>query len=190
MDIVHVLMEYINSLVDLQDAADTNSDLLCTQTTHKIITYKTKELYANIQNSLQQPELFQKVIFNSCRTLKECINENSNLFDEYISLYNQSVHFRKWLQNESINTNIINEYYNSIIKDSWAEKLPFKLLRWASFTGAGLFLDSLGLGGVGTLSGLALSSFDAFYLDKILGGYRPNQLIQDEINQIKNFVIK
>lgn len=56
-------------------------------------------------------------------------------------------------------------------------------MRWSLFTGAGLLLDALYGGGLGTASGLALSAGDAFLLDKLVKGWKPNQFIDNTLQE-------
>jgi hypothetical protein len=50
-----------------------------------------------------------------------------------------------------------------------------------------LAIDALGGGGLGTAAGLAISAGDAFILNSIIGGWKPNQFID---NQLRTFVKK
>jgi len=49
------------------------------------------------------------------------------------------------------------------------------------FTGAGIGIDALGAGGIGTSIGVALSAADQFLLDRLIKGWKPNQFIEDEL---------
>jgi hypothetical protein len=63
------------------------------------------------------------------------------------------------------------------LRSSWISKLPTRLARFSIFTSAGLGLD-LALGsGFGLPTAVAVSGFDAFYLDRLLKRWRPNQYL-------------
>ena len=48
-------------------------------------------------------------------------------------------------------------------------------------------LDALGAHGIGTATGVAISAADAFLLDRLLKGWKPNQFIDDSL---KKFAMK
>jgi hypothetical protein len=59
------------------------------------------------------------------------------------------------------------------------DSLPRKGVRWAVFTGAGLVVDAaLGSAGLGTVTGLGLSAFDEFFLDRLVDGFRPHRYVR------------
>lgn len=61
------------------------------------------------------------------------------------------------------------------------DKLPAKSVRWSLFTGAGIGLDALGAGGIGTTAGVALSALDSFVIDKILKGWKPHHFVEGDL---------
>jgi hypothetical protein len=67
---------------------------------------------------------------------------------------------------------------------SWVERLPIKTTRWGIFTGAGLAIDALGAGGLGMVTGVALSAFDTFELDKLISGWRPYHFVENDLKDI------
>lgn len=68
-------------------------------------------------------------------------------------------------------------------EQTWVDKLPTKIQRHVIFTGTGLMLDALGAGGIGTLISTSLSTFDQFYLDKLLKEWKPNQFIDGPLKK-------
>jgi hypothetical protein len=79
---------------------------------------------------------------------------------------------------------LVKSYYHSVIEDSWVEKLPAKTTRWGVFTAAGVAVDMMGAGGVGTSIGVALGVFDTFILDKIIGGWKPHHFVEGELGEV------
>lgn len=78
---------------------------------------------------------------------------------------------------------MLKEYYKSTSKETWIDKLPGKGFRWSIFTGLGMALDVVATGGLGTVSGLALSAGDAFLFDKAVGGWKPNTFINKNVKK-------
>jgi hypothetical protein len=65
--------------------------------------------------------------------------------------------------------------------------MPAKHARFATFTGGGLIIDSLGGGGLGTLAGLGLSAFDMYLLEKIVHKWKPTQFVDDTVRPFLSY---
>jgi hypothetical protein len=105
--------------------------------------------------------------FSKAPSLRQLINSGQRSFEELRPLLERAGKFREWLAGKSPDADLIKAYHREVIQGSWAEKLPARALRFLLFNGAGLALDALGGGGIGTLARLALSAADAFVLDKL-----------------------
>ena len=130
------------------------------------------------QNTIQN---FQEVFLNEAKNIKQVIDSQERSFIEFIQVYEKSYEFREWIADQSADANLLREYYLSVTSDSWFERLPNKMARWALFTGLGLGIDALGAGGIGLATGITLGAFDTFLLDKLLHGWKPNQFIDREL---------
>ena len=62
--------------------------------------------------------------------------------------------------------------------------MPTKTTRFLIFEGIGVTLDFMGAGGVGTAIATGLSAFDSFYLDKLMGGWKPNHFIDNNLKPL------
>jgi hypothetical protein len=77
---------------------------------------------------------------------------------------------------------LIRNYYQETVKETWADKLPGKPIKWAMFTGVGILVDALTSSmGLGSLGGIAFSAADTFILDKIIKGWKPHQFIEKDL---------
>ena len=95
--------------------------------------------------------------------------------------------FKGWLVKQDIDSELIKEYYKEVTKNSSFDHLPGKSLRWSIFTGLGIASDLIIAGGLGTVAGVSLSLLDAFVLDKLIKGWKPNQFVEENLeNLIKN----
>ncbi|SCG77341.1 hypothetical protein [Micromonospora inositola] len=97
----------------------------------------------------------------------------------FVKLFEDGRRFRAWVGSLSPDTQLLQEYLRSLSSNRILERLPAKTARWAFFTGSGLALDILGAGGLGTATGVGLSIFDGFFLDRIAHGWRPGSYIAD-----------
>jgi hypothetical protein len=102
-------------------------------------------------------------------------------FDDLLKLLDKAAKFKAWLKNQKPDENLCKNYLREVTASTWIEKLPAKSLRWTLFTGAGLAADSVGAGGIGTAIGVGVSAADAFLLDKIIKGWKPNHFVNEHL---------
>ena len=85
-------------------------------------------------------------------------------------------------KNRDPDQGLVKAYFREVTKGSWVDRLPAKSVRWSIFTGLGFAVDLLGAQGIGTATGVAISAADAFLLDRLLKGWKPNQFIDDSLD--------
>ncbi|AEJ00097.1 hypothetical protein Nit79A3_0190 [Nitrosomonas sp. Is79A3] len=115
------------------------------------------------------------------RKIREAVNSGVVTFAAVVKLLKSADKFRHWLKQQPVDANLLRSYYQETIKDSWADRLPTKSVRWSIFTGLGLAADSLGAGGLGTATGVAISAVDSFLLDKLFRGWKPHQFVESDL---------
>ena len=103
-----------------------------------------------------------------------------------LPLLDKAAKFSGWLRGQKQDADLVQEYYKKVTEQSWINKLPNKIMRWALFTGIGLSIDMAGASGVGTSAGLAVSAFDTFLLEKLMSGWKPNQFIEGPLRTFIN----
>jgi hypothetical protein len=97
-----------------------------------------------------------------------------------IQLLSKAQKFKDWLKRQGSAEDLRKAYLQEVSHPDWADNLPPKSLRWLLITAA-----SIALGGtvVGTVAGTALSAADAFLLDKLIKGWKPNQFVEGPLKQ-------
>jgi hypothetical protein len=76
------------------------------------------------------------------------------------------------------------DYCREVARVDWADKLPSKPLRWLLVNAAATALSgATGHPIAGAVVANAISAADAFLLDKILKGWKPNQFIEGPLQQ-------
>lgn len=124
---------------------------------------------------------FVALTMSDARTIREAINSGVVSFAQVLKLLDSADRFRHWLQEQPIESALIQNYYTAIVKNSWAEKLPGKSVRWALFTGLGLAADAFGSAPWGTIGGVAISAVDSFLCEKLISGWKPHQFVEGEL---------
>lgn len=148
-----------------------------------IIQDKFNSLFDKFEKSEKGIAGFQELILPDYKPIGATLRNKEKPFSDFIKILEKADKFRDWLDNVDDDKNIIAEYHKAVTKETWADKLPSKGVRFAVFTTAGIVLDALITGGLGTIAGVALGAGDTFVLDKIIKGWKPNQFIDDELTE-------
>lgn len=184
LDESHIINEIQNARADLHFAANLNSELATSAIQEHLVSIKFSNIFSKSEKSRDELMNFNKFILNDSFAIREAINSKEKSFNDFMSILHKASKYKAWLSKVEEDKNLIKEYHEAVTQDTWIEKLPAKSVRWSIFTGLGILIDSIGGGGLGTLTGLGLSAGDAFLLDNILKGWKPNIFIK---NELKNF---
>ena len=114
-------------------------------------------------------------------TIAETINSGERSFKDLLPVLDEASKWREWLKGKPNDASLVKEYYQAIVKQTWADKLPTRVTRWCVFAGLGAGVDLLGAGGLGTVVGVALSAFDATIVGKILSGWKPHHFVEGSL---------
>jgi hypothetical protein len=151
-----------------------------------LLQTKINDVLDRRKSSREQISSFQDFIFNNGYKLREAINAGEKSFADLLKLLDKATKFKSWLKNQKPDENLCKNYLREATASTWIEKLPAKSMRWPLFTGAGIAADSIGAGGIGTAIGVGLSAADAFLVDKIINGWKPNHFINDHLVKFLN----
>ena len=187
LDESHIINEIQNARADLHFSANLNSELATSAIQEHLVSMKFSNIFSKSEKSREELMNFNKFILNDSFAIREAINSKEKSFNDFLSILHKASKYKDWLSNVEEDKNLIKEYHEAVTQDTWIEKLPAKTVRWSIFTGLGILIDSIGGGSLGTLMGLGLSAGDAFLLDNILKGWKPNIFIK---NELKNFTHK
>ncbi len=177
-----VLAQFLQEArLDLHLSSLLTAELLTSDLSSRLIRLRTEKT-AEVGRAMRGPEidLFEEVVLEG-RSLAAVVNSGERSLEDVIRLVKRAERFREWLAEQPDDGSLIREYLSAVTKGTWLDALPGKTLRFFFFTGAGLAVDAAFPTGVGTATGLAISAGDSFLLDKIAGGWRPNQFVEREL---------
>ena len=169
---------------NLYFAAAYKCDISANSLQSLILAQRVAGILTRHRNYQTQIEQFQSFVFDGGRAIRESINSGAASFKDLLPILERASEFRKWLSGQPANADLVKEYFRAVVRESWVDRLPAKSSRWAIFTGAGMVLDGLGAGGLGTATGLGISAADTFVLDLILKGWRPNQFVDGPLKSL------
>jgi hypothetical protein len=185
-DPASVLAAYGTTIADMTLWAQLNSEVAATAEQEDVLSSRLDSLVQNRKSSIEKLSLFQDFIFDDARAVREAINTGERQFKDILPVLSQARKFHEWLSSHTPDSNLLKAYHKEVTASTWIDKLPGKTARWVIFTGAGISIDSLGAGGIGTAAGAALSALDAFFLDKIVKGWKPNQFVEESLKEFLN----
>lgn len=170
--------------IDAYFAAEYMAELVSTPVSAGIIGEKFSQLLSKRGRSVRQIELFQNLILDDARAIKEAINSGEKTFTEFLELMDRAQKFKKWLGSRNPDVELLRDYYKSTTAASWVDKLPSKSLRFVLATLGGFGADMLfPTGGLGTALGVGMGATDSLLLDRLLRGWRPNQFVEGELRR-------
>lgn len=179
-----ILSHTLDTECELFFASNNLSEIATSNLSSNLISYKVNYLLEKSISSAKDISDFQDFIFNDAKSLRDAVNNKKIDLDKLISVLKNSQKFKKWITGVSPDEDLIKQYYAEVTKKTIVDKLPGKSARWGVFTGAGVITDIVATGGIGTAVGLGLSALDAFYLDKLITGWKPNQFIEEEVRKL------
>ncbi len=174
----HIVDHILKADLELFISSYLMSDITTDEINSSLIELKCTEIYNKLRKSQNEISLFQSVVFDDGKMIRESINSGEHSFDSVLPIIEESDKFHKWTNSLDEDSNLIREYYEAITTKTWIDKLPSKILRFSFFTGAGLLVDAAFPTGIGTATGIALGASDSFLIDNIVQGWKPNQYIQ------------
>ncbi|KTB60289.1 hypothetical protein AO066_03700 [Pseudomonas fluorescens] len=127
---------------------------------------------------------FIELTLENTYAIREAVNSGRVTFYEVLTLLEAADKFRHWVASVPDDKDLKRAYYQEVVKGSKFEKLPIKTSRWACFTAAGLGIDLLGAGGIGTLASMAMGAADTFLLDRLVAGWKPNHFVEGDFKRL------
>lgn len=155
-----------------------------------LVGSRMESLIRKSKKSESTMRAFENLVLDDGRAIREAINSGEKTFKDLLPVLDEAGKWREWLSGKPDDADLIKEYYQAIVRKTWADKLPTKVARWSVFTGLGVGVDFLGAGGLGTAIGVALSAFDAAILEGMLAGWRPHHFVEGPLRSLATSVSK
>ena len=178
VDPASVLASYGTTIADMTLWAQLNSEIAASEEQEDVLSSRVDSLVQNRTRSVEKLSLFQDFVFDDARAVRESVNTGKWQFKDILPILSLARKFHDWLSSQPPDSKLLKAYHKEVTASTWIDKLPAKTARWVIFTGAGIGLDSLGAGGAGTAAGVVASALDAFFLDKLIKGWKPNQFVE------------
>lgn len=162
----------LESRADMHLAAFYGGDFATTSANSAMVRWRQAHLLKRTELNQQAKEQFSELVLTDYPTIREVIDGGDRPFTDFLKLLDKTHKFKTWLAKASPDQNLISQYIAALTKDTWADKVPTKGLRYLFSICAGLADPTPGL-----LSGAA----DVFILDRFIKGWRPNHFVDDRL---------
>lgn len=180
----YFLAHLLNVKADLQFAARFDSEIAIDDVNASIIRQHVGQLFNRLGPSRRAAEAFQEFVFDDARGIAEAVRRGSCRFTDVVAILPKAAKFKEWLRSDAPQRDVVKAYFREVIAPTWIDKLPSKVVRWFVFTGAGMGLDAIGAGGLGTVAGVGLGVIDSFLLDRLIKGWKPSQFVDDHLRKL------
>ncbi len=171
----------LSTRFDMAFALKYGTDIIVSDLSSLLMQLRIKGLLQRRVSSASNLARFEDMIIPNTKSIREAINSGDLAFSDFLKLLEEAQKFKQWLKSVPPDGDLVDTYYQEISKKQWVDRLPTRISRFSIFTLGGLGLDALGLGGLGTATGVALNTADAFLVDRILGGWKPNQFVEGSL---------
>lgn len=153
-------------------AAHYGGDFYTSATDSKIIQLKNKQILTRANANRIDLNDFYEIALTDCPNISAVINTGDRSFEEFMELLVRAKKFKKWLKGKSPDQKLLSDYLDDVTAKGWLGSRSGKIIR---------YMASTGMGFAGPLTGIAVSVFDTFFLDKLCGGWKPNQFISGKL---------
>ncbi len=161
---------------DLYLAALFDSELGVPTFQSDLIRLKFSSVFEGREHSEQQLGEFQEKVFRHSKAIAEAVRSGEVDFADALDLVDKSRRFHEWISGLEPDDDLLTEYIAACTHQTWADRLPAKVARWALVT-AGETLVGAAVGGVpGLVAGLVIGTGD-FIVESRREGWQPNHFI-------------
>lgn len=175
----YVLNAISNTRRDLIVASTFGSEFALAPEQSLIAACKFGGILKTALHGQEKVDVFQEDVLDDLPNVRDAINSGARNFSDVVRLVEKAERFKKWLREQDSNEHLRKSYLREVMHVDWADTLSTKALRWLIFTAAGLPLSPL--------AGVGLGAADAFILDKLIKGWRPNQFIEGPLKDFLRF---
>lgn len=176
-----ILANIVAACSDMQLACSQMAEISTSPIHSAIISRHVNHMLRKSKKTREVMTTFQNLFVHDTRTVAAVIDSGEKSFDDFMPVLENSLKFRDWLRKQNPDEDILREYVKETTSDTWISRLPARIGRYSLFTGAGIAADAFGLGGVGTAAGVALSAADAFFVERLVAGWRPSQFVSSQV---------
>jgi hypothetical protein len=172
----HLFPSVGDARLDISLAAERNSAFVGNSADQRIIEMiLSKAIGAQLNNDATSRAIYDFISVDT-PSVREVINSGARSPREFMNLLGSADTFKKWINAQNPDKDLIQEMLREKTKVGWLEMLPAKLARFGIFSGAGFLADLVAPG-----SSVALGAVDGFLIDKLSKKWRPHFFVENKL---------
>lgn len=162
----------LESRADMHLAAFYGGDFVTTTANSALIRWRQAHLFERANRNREAREQFSELVLADFPSIRDVIDSGERSFAEFLKVLDKAQKFKAWLAKANPDQKLVSQYIDALKADTWADKAPVKALR---------YLFSLGTGYADPTGGMLSGAADAFLLDRLVKGWRPNHFVDDRL---------
>lgn len=163
-------------------SASLGCDTFTTEEASSLFNMKLSKILSGRTHFKEHNNEFSEWVLSG-KMIGKVIEKKEKKFEDFLDLVEESEKFKKWIVGIDQNESIAKEYFKEINSVEWIDRIPGKAMRYLAFTGTSTAIGFLASPIVGAASAAALSAADAFILDKIAKGWKPNHFVDGHLKK-------
>ncbi len=162
--------------LDISLAAEHNAAFIGNSSNQRIIEMiLSKAIGARASAEDAQRAIYDFISLDT-PSVREVINSGERTPREFIDLLGSADAFKKWLNAQNPDKDLIQDMLREKTSTGWLERLPTKAARFGIFSAAGYLADLAAPG-----SSVVLGAVDGFLLDKLAKRWRPHFFVENKL---------
>ena len=168
--LAHLLTKILDARADIALASYYGGDFVTSEATSAIVQVRHAELMRRASLNLEERSRFVEIVLSGAPTLGEVIDSGQRSFREFLDFLDRSDRFKSWMGQVNPDEGLITTYIKDVSAKGWIESLEGKTLR---------YLMTSVLGAISPVVSIVSGIADAFLIDKLAQGWRPNHFIDN-----------
>jgi hypothetical protein len=177
-----VLLHLQNYIFDLYLSSEFSGDIVSRPDYFELSKSRLDLSVQRSSRSWEQVGLFEDIVFDDAHVFAQAVNDGSLSIKDALKVIDKTKKFRQWTKALPPDSGLISEYHKAISKDTILGSFPFSIVRFAFSSLGGVAADS-----ALPLSGIGVSAFDTFVIERLLKGWRPNLFVKEVKKGLRRF---
>jgi hypothetical protein len=172
LTVAYLLSHILDARADLAMAAHYGGDFITSAITSALVQLRHEVLFQRTRLNMEAQRQFAEIALPDMPTIAELIDSGDRTFDEFLRFLDKSVRFKHWITSANPDEGLAREYLLSISSQDWIQTPKVKSIR---------YMLTLAADATHPIAGMVAGFADNFLIEKLLGGWRPNHFVNNQL---------
>ena len=164
-----LLSQIQDARADLALAAHYGGDFASSAATSAVVQLRHDVLLQRTRANLASQRRFEEIALPDMPAVAEVVDSGERSFDEFLRLLDRSERFKRWVKSANPDEGLARQYMLAVSSQDWIQTTRVKVIR---------YMFTLAADATHPIAGLAAGFADAFLMEKLFGGWRPNHFVE------------